>query len=65
MKGSKKYWILALVFALAAAALFYQFIIGVQKRYEPQGMKQVMVATRDIEENSLIGPGDVEAVVFL
>lgn len=62
MKGSKKYWILALVFALAAAALFYRFIIGVQKRYEPQGMKQVMVATRDIEQNSLIGPGDVEAV---
>lgn len=61
MKGSKKYWILSLVFALAAAALFYQFIIGVQKRYEPQGMQQVMIATRDIEQNSLIGPGDVEA----
>ncbi|NLW45462.1 MAG: Flp pilus assembly protein CpaB [Syntrophomonadaceae bacterium] len=60
MKGRKKYWILSLVFALAAAALFYQFIIGVQKRYEPEGMQQVMVATRDIEQNSLIGPGDVE-----
>jgi len=60
MKGSKKYWILSLVFAVAAAALFYQFIMGVQKRYEPQGMQQVMVAARDIDQNSLIGPEDVE-----
>lgn len=62
MKGSKKFWILALVFALAAALLFYQFLIEIQKRYEPRDMQQVMVATRDIEQNDLIGPGDVEVM---
>lgn len=60
MKGNKKFWILALVFALAAAVLFYQFLMELQKRYEPRDMQQVMVATRDIEQNVLIGPGDVE-----
>lgn len=62
MKGRRKFWILALVLALAAAALFYQFLMELQKRYEPRDMVQVMAATRDIEQNALIGPGDVEAV---
>ncbi|MGI6550498.1 MAG: Flp pilus assembly protein CpaB [Syntrophomonadales bacterium] len=62
MKGSKKYWILALLLALTAAVVFYQFLIELQKRYEPRDLQQVMVAARDIEQNALIGPGDVEVV---
>ena len=62
MKGNKKFWILALVFALAAAVLFYQFLIEIQKRYEPGNMQQVMVAAHDIEPNAVVGPGDVEVM---
>ncbi len=60
MKGSKKYWILALLLALTAAIVFYQFLMELQRRYEPRDLQSVMVATRDIEQNALIGPGDVE-----
>ena len=31
MKGNKKFWILALILALAAAVLFYQFLMALQK----------------------------------
>ncbi len=60
MKGNKKFWILALILALAAAVLFYQFLMALQKKYEPKNVVQVMVATNDIEQNTVVGPGDVE-----
>jgi len=62
MKRNKKFLMLALVFALTAAVLFYQYLLSLQKKYEPQNMEQVIVAARTIEHNSLIGPGDIKVL---
>ncbi|ADI02674.1 Flp pilus assembly protein CpaB [Syntrophothermus lipocalidus] len=54
MKGSKKYWILAILFGLAATVLAYRYIAGVKARYEPKNLVQVVVAATDIPKNSVI-----------
>lgn len=54
MKGAKKYWILAMLFGLAATVLAYCYIEGVKAQYEPKNLVQVAIAATDIPKNSVI-----------
>jgi len=60
MKAAKKMWLLALIFALAAAVLFYRYLIILQTQYEPRNLRTVVVAKQAIEKDTIIGPEDVE-----
>lgn len=60
MKGSKKFWFVAVAFAAIAAFLFYRFMNDLQTRYEPNNLKTVVVAVKPIAQHTLIGPEDVD-----
>lgn len=60
MKGSKKFWLIAVVFAAIAAFLFYRFMNDLQTRYEPNNLKTVVVAVNPIAQHTIVSPEDVE-----
>ncbi|MGE5398738.1 MAG: Flp pilus assembly protein CpaB [Chitinophagales bacterium] len=59
MKTQKKVWILALLFATVATVLFYQYLQQLRHKYEPDNLQKVVIASRDIQQDSTIGPDDV------
>lgn len=54
MKGAKRYWVLALLFGVAAAVLVYRYTEDVKERYEPKNLVDVVVAAANIPKNSII-----------
>lgn len=54
LKGTKKYWIIAIVCGLAAAALFYLFLGQVQEQYRPDNMVKVVRAAQPIPKDQVI-----------
>lgn len=54
LKGTKKYWIIAIICGLAAAALFYIFLGQVQEQYRPDDMVKVVRAAQPIPKDQVI-----------
>lgn len=53
-KGSKKYWVLALLCGLATAFLSYQYIQDLKTRYSPDNLVPVLMASETIVKDSII-----------
>lgn len=62
LKGTRKYWVIALVCGLAAALLFNIYIQQVKTRYEPDDLVGVVRANVDIARDSLITKDMIETV---
>ncbi len=54
LKGTKKYWIIAIICGLAAAALFYLFLGQVQETYRPDDLVKVVRAAQPIPKDQVI-----------
>lgn len=54
LKGTKKYWIIAIICGLAAAALFYLFLGQVEEQYRPDNMVKVVRAAQPIPKDQVI-----------
>lgn len=52
--GNKKYWIIAVICGLLAAALFYQYMQIIKTRYQPDDLVAVVKATVPISKDTII-----------
>ncbi len=53
-KGSKKYWILAVLCGLATAFFSYQYLQDLKTRYSPDNLVPVLMASEKINKDSII-----------
>jgi len=53
LKGTKKYWMIAIICGLAAAVLFYMFLGQVQKQYRPDDLVTVVRAAQPIPKDQV------------
>lgn len=53
-KGTKKYWVLAVLCGLAAAFFFYQYLQDLKIRYSPDNLVPVLMASEKINKDSII-----------
>lgn len=54
LKGSKKYWVLAVLCGLAAAFFSYQYLQDLKTRYSPDNLVPVLMAGEKINKDSII-----------
>jgi pilus assembly protein CpaB len=54
LKGTKKYWLVAMVCGLAASILFYRYLQDIEASYSPDKLVSVVVARTAIESDSRI-----------
>lgn len=62
LKGTRRYWVIALVCGLAAALLFNIYIQQVKTKYQPDDLVGVVRANADIVPDSLITKEMIETV---
>lgn len=55
LKGSKKYWAMAIICGMIAAVLCYQYLQEIKKRYSPDDLVPVVIAKMSINKDSQIG----------
>lgn len=60
LKGSRKYWLIALLFGLAAGLAFYRYLQEIKELYRPDDLVQVVRAREAIPGNSVINEKQVE-----
>ncbi len=60
LKGTRKYWFIAVVCGIAAALLSYQYLQDIKSRYRPDDLVQVVKAREAIAKDSLISKNQVE-----
>ncbi|MDD3269410.1 MAG: Flp pilus assembly protein CpaB [Syntrophomonadaceae bacterium] len=60
LKGSRKYWFIALLFGLAAGLAFYRYLQDVKELYRPDNLIQVVRAREAISKDSVINEEQVE-----
>jgi len=60
LKGSRKYWFIAVICGLTTAMLAYRYLIDLKASYSPDNLVQVVVATENIEKDSLITRSQVK-----
>lgn len=60
--GNKKYWIIAIICGLLAAALFFQYIQIVKARYQPDDLVTVIKAAAPISKDTVILNEQIAAV---
>lgn len=60
LKGSRKYWLIALLFGIAAALGFYRYLQDVKELYRPDDLVQVVRAKARIPKDSVINEEQVE-----
>lgn len=54
LKGSRKYWLIAVICGLVASALVYHFLESVKASYRPGNLVPVVVARNDIARDTII-----------
>lgn len=62
LKGTKKYWFIAIICGLVAVFLSYQYMQDIKSRYSPDDLIQVVKAREAIIKDSLITSEQVELV---
>lgn len=60
MKGSRKYWFVAVICGLVTAMLGYRYLMDLKANYSPNNLVQVVVATENIKKDSLISRSQVK-----
>lgn len=59
MKAAKKLYLVAFLFAIITAVLFFRYLNELQTRYQPHNLRSVVMAKKDIAANQLIGSEDI------
>lgn len=62
LKGSRKYWAMAILCGTAAAFLFYMFVQDVKTQYQPDDLISVARARVDITRDTLITEEMIEMI---
>jgi len=62
LRGSKKYWVIAVLCGLMASLLFYRYLQDIKTRYLPDDLIKVVRATTPIERDTLITDNQVEVL---
>lgn len=60
LKGSKKYWVIALLCGLVTAYLSYQYLQQIENQYRPDNMIEVVKARIDINKDTIITAKELE-----
>lgn len=60
LKGSRKYWFIAIVCGLVAAMLVYRYLQDLKTAYSPDNLMQVVVATENIKKDTVISRSQVK-----
>lgn len=62
LKGTRKYWLIALLCGLIAALLFFQYMQKIKASYQPDDLVQVVVASQNIKKDSVLTDGQLKVV---
>lgn len=54
LRGTRKYWLIAVLCGLTASLLTFQYLQDVKNRYRPDDLVPVIVAKENINENTII-----------
>lgn len=54
LRGTRKYWLIALVFGLLVAALFYRYLYDMKTAYTPKDLVPVVKAKENIPKDTVI-----------
>ncbi|MEN6391835.1 MAG: Flp pilus assembly protein CpaB [Syntrophomonas sp.] len=54
LRGTRKYWLIALVFGLLVAALFYRYLHDMKTAYTPKDLVPVVKANQNIPKDTVI-----------
>lgn len=57
LRGTRKYWLIALVFGLLVAALFYRYLHDMKTAYTPRDLVTVVKAKENIPKDTVITAG--------
>lgn len=60
LRGTRKYWLIALVFGLLVAALFYRYLHDMKTAYTPKDLVSVVKAKENIPKDTVI---DINSLV--
>lgn len=60
LKGSRKYWLIALLFGLAAGLAFYRYLQEIKELYRPDDLVSVVRAREAIPRDSVIKEEQIE-----
>jgi len=60
LKGSRKYWFIAIVCGLVTTMLGYRYLMDLRTSYSPNNLVQVVVAKENIKMDSLISRSQVK-----
>lgn len=60
LKGTKKYWLIAIICGLVAVLLSYQYMQDIKSRYSPDDLVKVVKARQAINKDNLITSAQVE-----
>jgi pilus assembly protein CpaB len=62
LKGSRKYWILAVICGILASGLCYLYIEDVKRQYRPDDLMTVIKARTDLQRDSVVTEEMLETV---
>lgn len=62
LRGTRKYWLIALLCGLMAALLFFQYMQKIKAGYQPDDLVQVVVASQNIKKDSVLTSGQLKTV---
>ncbi len=62
LKGSRKYWILAVICGVLAAGLFYLYIQDIKQQYRPDDLITVIKARTDVKRDSIVTEEMLQAI---
>jgi len=60
LKGTRKYWFIAIICGIIASLLFYQYLQELKNRYTPNDLVQIVKARSVIAADTLIGNDRIE-----
>ncbi len=59
LRGSKKYWVMAIVFGLIVTGLFYVYLQQIKRAYTPGDLVPVVKAAQNIPKDTVINPNHI------
>lgn len=62
LRGTRKYWVAALLCGLLAAFLFFQYLQQIKASYQPGNLVKVIIASQNIKKDSVLTDGQLKMV---
>lgn len=59
LRGSKKYWFIAIIFGLIVTGLFYVYLKQIKTAYTPRDLMQVVKAAQNIPKDTVINQNHI------